>query len=312
MITRVELKDGEITKPKFVNGELKAKLLLKAGKAYNGKNSEIAEWIPCGKCINCQLNQSAVWAGRLMGEFLTTKGGADTWNKKEVYFLTLTYSDDNLTYTEAGHETLNREDLKNFKEKLKKQFPELKYYLTGHYGGATHRPHYHGIIFGVELKDLREMPYQSKRGNTLHRSKTIDEIWENKGKAEIIRVRDQRAMSYVAGHETDYLIKLAKHDDQEAVYHIQSPGLGKQYYLEHREHIKEYDNLYIGNGRGKCNIIPTPTYYKNLLKKEDEEAYFKMATTRFRVKNRQGIKDTSEQDQLKLEIKLKRQNMLRR
>lgn len=72
-------------------------------------------------------------------------------------FITLTYSDDNLPYNLEGKPQLCKRDIQLFMKKLRKYYAsletpiEIRYFFCGEYGSRYHRPHYHAIIFGVDL-----------------------------------------------------------------------------------------------------------------------------------------------------------------
>lgn len=70
------------------------------------------------------------------------------WKKNS--FVTLTYSDEKLRKTEDGLPTLWPKDLQDWLKRYRSSLEPLKirFYGVGEYGGRTHRPHYHIIIFG--------------------------------------------------------------------------------------------------------------------------------------------------------------------
>ena len=96
-----------------------------------------ARLVPCGRCIDCVSDRSKQWTVRLSHELL---------QHTDSSFITLTYSDDELP---ADGELQVRE-VQLFIMRLRKDF-KLRYFITGEYAPETHRPHYHGILFGLEL-----------------------------------------------------------------------------------------------------------------------------------------------------------------
>lgn len=102
--------------------------------------------VPCGKCGACRHNRRADWSFRLQQELKTAIN---------AYFLTLTYSDDNLPVTEDGEVTLRKRDLQLFIKRIrkasKKEWPDEKfrYYAVGEYGSETGRPHYHILCYNT-------------------------------------------------------------------------------------------------------------------------------------------------------------------
>lgn len=55
--------------------------------------------------------------------------------------------------------SLRRRDIKLWLKRCRKNFPDLqgkwKYFIVGEYGPTTNRPHYHGLIYGLEPKDYK-------------------------------------------------------------------------------------------------------------------------------------------------------------
>lgn len=147
-------------------------LAVSTGQNSNGKRdikfvSGPTEWeryppssrlkIPCGRCIGCRLERSRQWANRCMLELQYHESS---------YFVTLTYDDEHVpvTYyaeddlgTARGGFTLRSRDLQLFMKRLRKAHPNdrIRFFACGEYGSTTYRPHYHAIIFGLTLDDLR-------------------------------------------------------------------------------------------------------------------------------------------------------------
>lgn len=99
--------------------------------------------VPCGKCGACKSNRRAEWSFRLGEEFENSKNGR---------FLTLTYSDENITYGDLP--SLNKRDLQLFFKRLRKASAKIcnwriRYYAVGEYGTDTERPHYHALVFNL-------------------------------------------------------------------------------------------------------------------------------------------------------------------
>lgn len=122
--------------------------------------------IPCGHCIGCRLDQSRQWADRMLMELEATEG-------KKAVFLTLTYENPEgvwITHPESkilGYNyTLRKKDLQDFNKRLRFRFKErkLRVYGAGEYGESTLRPHYHEIIFGIDLEDLEARPFEKAPG----------------------------------------------------------------------------------------------------------------------------------------------------
>lgn len=101
--------------------------------------------VPCGRCIACQERRRSAWAFRMYQEAYLSSD--------LTLFLTLTYNDDNVPKTSQGHLTLDRTALQKFMKRLRKNSKKrfsFRYFGCGEYGSsedATHRPHYHLILF---------------------------------------------------------------------------------------------------------------------------------------------------------------------
>lgn len=103
--------------------------------------------IPCGQCIGCRLDKSRQWADRMMLELD---------HSKVAVFLTLTYDDERLPLSMTENPTLRKKHLQDFLKRLRYYYPskEIRYYAAGEYGDTTGRPHYHAIVFGLDVSDF--------------------------------------------------------------------------------------------------------------------------------------------------------------
>lgn len=64
-------------------------------------------------------------------------------------FVTLTYADDNIPRSAKGVPEVRVRDAQLFMKRLRKKLGQqkIRHFITGEYGGKTHRPHYHAILF---------------------------------------------------------------------------------------------------------------------------------------------------------------------
>lgn len=99
----------------------------------------------CGQCIPCRVNRRRVWTHRLMLEAAQQEDNA---------FVTLTYSDEHLTYTK-GADGVSRPDLRpdqlrDFLKRFRKALEprRIRFFAAGEYGDQSERPHYHLAVFG--------------------------------------------------------------------------------------------------------------------------------------------------------------------
>lgn len=202
-------------------------------------NGGHGERFPCGRCLACRINRSEEWALRLAHEYDVCK---------KACFVTLTYCDEKLPL--GG--TLRKAHLQNWMKKLRLEFEgvKIKYYCCGEYGDRGGRPHYHGIIFNVEVKDYD----------------VINKCWDN-GFIYVKKIIPER-LSYVTGYVTKKLWgdrAREVYGSREAPFALQSKGLGLRW-------IEEFDNensVLINLGvRKNGKVKPIPRYYVKKMKTE--------------------------------------------
>lgn len=225
--------------------------------------------IPCGRCIGCRLDYSRQWADRCMLEL----GYHD-----ESWFVTLTYDEENLPLSESldmetgeivQHATLVKRDLQLFLKRLRKAYDErypgkkIRYYACGEYGSNTFRPHYHIIIFGLHLDDIR-LYRQSPDGYHYYNSDWLDKRWK-KGFAVLGRVNwDTCAYTarYILKKQYGFNAQVYKELNITPEFTTMSlkPAIGRQYFEDHKDSIYDTDCIYIGTEEGSRKIIP-PKYF---------------------------------------------------
>lgn len=140
--------------------------IYEPGTNYN--NIPIHEYteIPCGKCLECKLEYSRIWADRCMLEAKSYKDNC---------FITLTYDEEHCPVKEHNNKlvkTLVKEDLQDFIKALRNyvnykdgkylkkedsDYKIIRYYACGEYGSKNKRPHYHAILFNFIPDDLLEV-----------------------------------------------------------------------------------------------------------------------------------------------------------
>lgn len=105
-----------------------------------------AEVVPCGKCLACLKTKRDDWSFRLMQEYKGSDSAA---------FITLTYH--SKFVPDYG---VNKRHFQLFMKRLRKKYEtnerKVRYYAVGEYGTKTKRPHYHAIIFNVEI-DIKNL-----------------------------------------------------------------------------------------------------------------------------------------------------------
>lgn len=105
--------------------------------------------VPCGECEECKKVKQNEYTVRSYFEYRSceAKGGY-------AYFDTLTYSPEYLPKT-YGIAHFNRDHITLFLKELRIYLTRsgydvknnIKYFITSEYGGKTHRPHYHILLF---------------------------------------------------------------------------------------------------------------------------------------------------------------------
>lgn len=132
---------------------------------------------------------------------------------------------------------------KSFFKRLRKVTQQkISYYCAGEYGSQTYRPHYHCIIFGLKLDDLKQIKHNFSN-DPYFVSSTIEKIWPY-GMHVIGRVTAESA-AYVAR----YTLKKATHNYTKEYYEIagiepefqtisSKPAIGRRYYDDHIDKFK--------------------------------------------------------------------------
>lgn len=230
--------------------------------------------IPCGQCIGCRLKRSRDWATRCMLESKYHENSS---------FLTLTYSDDNLPFNDyidvdgvINHKsTLVKDDLQRFWKRLRKNLdskglPKIRYFGCGEYGSQTARPHYHAIVFGLDVLDKKEFR-KSGSGFMVYTSEWLNSIWKN-GLVFVGSVTFE-SCQYVA----KYVVKKLTGDNAdvyerynfEPEFNVFSnrPGIGRDYFDSHAFDIYKNDELILTGGK----TVPPPRYFDKCMDSLDEE-----------------------------------------
>lgn len=112
-----------------------------------GERQDMFIYVPCGKCNVCEKKKCTSYMQRMQL--------ALEYDCNPPLFCTLTYNDNHLP-----SDGVSMKDIQNFKKRLNKLvysfFPDsrLKYCFFSEYGKLG-RPHYHGIIYGFPLHQLK-------------------------------------------------------------------------------------------------------------------------------------------------------------
>lgn len=204
--------------------------------------------VPCGKCVECIRRKARDWKIRLYHHSLTEGDGI---------FVTLTYNDDNM---DDG--SLNYRHFQLFMKRLRRNFPDKKisFFCSGEYGVKTLRRHFHCLIFGLDINDVKtKFLCCSRRAKDVKiwTSDIILKCWDNRGHVSVSRVfsGDARVLGYVSGY------MFAKSSDihrfaiinagLEPEFHHMSlkPAIGKNYFLLNFERLYENDFVVFNSKR---------------------------------------------------------------
>ena len=130
--------------------------------------------IPCRRCAGCRLDYSRDWANRMLLEYQRTR---------KAVFVTLTYDDQHIPTSDLGYATLCKRDCQLWLKRVRKHFAgtEIRFFLGGEYGPSTHRPHYHAILFGVDLLDFGTLTVRNvnELGQCAYESGVLNTLWPN-------------------------------------------------------------------------------------------------------------------------------------
>lgn len=227
--------------------------------------------IPCGQCIGCRLDYARSWANRCLLEMQ---------HYDSNMFLTITYDDDHLPCTlgttpdgeiVVSH-PLVKKDWQLFMKRLRKRFPEkkLRFFMAGEYGDSSFRPHYHAIIFGLELNDLEW--YKRAGDYDYFTSDLLNSCWTDdngvlKGYIVVCPATIETA-AYTARYCTKKVNSVVSdlydqlHLTPEFTLMSRKPGIGTQYFEEHQKSLLESDHLFIPTDK-KGVRMNIPRYFKH-------------------------------------------------
>lgn len=214
------------------------------------KDDYVTGKYPCGKCIECMQARRNSWHIRLLNELKVAQN---------AIFATFTYDDECITLTENNLMNLDYKDVQRMWKRYRtnyyrkhKENSKLKYFLVGEYGSNTHRPHYHAIIFNVDVEMLQNM-------------------WEY-GFSHIGEVNEKSIF-----YTLKYCLKKThedqfrnEYDDRAPEKALMSKGLGISYLT--KEMIKYHKNditrgvTYLGNKK-----MALPRYYRDKIFTELEK-----------------------------------------
>lgn len=232
--------------------------------------------IPCGKCIGCRLDYSRSWADRMTYHF---------FGKESVsWFVTLTYDDDHIVDLDhsANYDlyALRYDDMTEFIKRLRNKFRDLEidYFYSGEYGDQQFRPHFHMILYGVDIPDL-EYWKANNTGDPIYISEVINSLWQ-KGFVTISPFSwhgAAYAASYVEkkldGRRLDEYTAVGLTPEKARM--SRRPGIAFEYYQDHSVDIWDNSGLSVPrvvNSSGKLGI---PRYFRKLAESDPGSDHYK-------------------------------------
>ncbi len=190
--------------------------------------------VPCGKCLGCQSDRRRDWCNRMMLELsLHDSGGT---------FLTLTYRD--------APPSLQRKHVQDFLKRLRNAerdysltLPKpLRYFFCGERGSKRGRPHYHGLLFGLDMMREEWQPYIAtfKDGYPVYSSRVLERIWPFG--FNVVGSIDYCAIRYVS----KYIVKTIGQEDS---FTLKSIGLGSDFFFNSRRVGRKIHRWYKASAR---------------------------------------------------------------
>lgn len=262
--------------------------------------------IPCRTCLGCRQAKAREWSVRCFHEALCH---TQDWTDPDTHiettipnscFITLTYNDEHLP--DSGY--LRHHDFQKFMMRLRKMrgpdAPKIKHFMCGEFGEKKQRPHYHSILFGLDLDDIYETIDQN--GQVQRMSYTLDKLWTQApqkgapptqmGRATVDPMTFGSA-SYVAGyvakkllepkhtgpitHSVDTSTGETKVCHPSPEYRTMSGGLGKNWILNPDNMDRTFANDYVQITEYKFG---PPHFYDLVHKKKRPKAHARLVKRR--------------------------------
>lgn len=229
--------------------------------------------IPCGKCIGCRMDYSRSWADRMTYHVI---------GKEDVsWFVTLTYDDDNVSDLQHSINydlyALEYDDMTKFIKRLRNKFRdcEIDYFYSGEYGDSTFRPHFHMILYGVDIPDL-EFWKSNDNGDPIYISDIFNSLWQ-KGFVTISKF-SWRGAAYAASY-VEKKLDGRRLDEYTAVgltpekaRMSRRPGIAYDYYQEHSLDIWKNNGLSVPRDVNSSGKLGIPRYFRKLAEKDTGSA----------------------------------------
>lgn len=167
--------------------------------------------VPCGKCKACLDARRREWISRLRLELLQHDVGS---------FVTLTYKD-NPRDLFKYHVQRFIKRLRNASRDFGVPRFDLRYFFGGEFGTLRGRPHWHGLLFGIDCLSDPWLPWCTgyKDLHPIFSSKLLEKIWTH-GIVSVDKITPFR-VKYVAKYVT-----------KENCCCLHSQGLGRSFFVD--------------------------------------------------------------------------------
>lgn len=262
---------------------------------------------PCGKCFACRMRKRKDMSTRLVHELKMHESAC---------FITLTYDDEHIPvtdwrgwkadedkviergYAELPVPTLLPADVQLFIKRLRRHLEyvpkkeknrvgrdsvthPIRYFAVGEYGGKTHRPHYHIIVYGWYPSDAQY--FFSRNGHTVNLSKQIQSLWKF-GHSSVGEVSPAVAR-YCARYVTKKYADVKPHPDdwygdvrvscpEFTLQSVRNGGIGAPFI---DKYYMDIHNGCIGVDVGsRVCLVTVPKYYTDRLRKKRLDVWLKL------------------------------------
>lgn len=200
---------------------------------------------------------------------------------------------------------------------MRKHYGPMRFLMCGELGENRTNPHYHAVIFGLEVNDLILFT-KNQRGDAVYTSPTIEKIW-GRGFITIGEV-NKTTCSYTAG----YLLKDAgiTHEKNREYVDNQTgeilirkkpyismstkPGIGKDWYDKFKTDVFPHDYCIY-----KGKKVATPNYYRKQLEKANPELFELLREKREAVIHTDSFRENNTPKRIATRAKIKTLNLKR-
>jgi hypothetical protein len=169
---------------------------------------------------------------------------------QRAQFWTMTYDPEHLPVRGSDPRgILVKSDLQKFFKRMRKGGYDYRYYACGEYGDNGGRPHYHAIVFGIEVS-----------------KEELEKHWRL-GLCEV-GTASEASIRYVAGYVSKKLgLRENGEDSRPAPFQVCSQGIGLDWAKENM-----LETLFDGHLKFRGKKLPIPRYYVEQFEKVFPEA----------------------------------------